>query len=114
MSQSHSAEDLAKHVRVYLTVFGSLMVLTVVTVAVSYLHLSIWPALILALVIASVKAGMVAGYFMHLIGEKKLILGILGLTFFFLLFMFVIFISAYNDQVGRAAIEMAGMVSGLA
>ncbi|MFT5143997.1 MAG: cytochrome c oxidase subunit 4 [Rhodothermales bacterium] len=114
MSHSHSAEELQKHVKVYLTVFGSLMVLTVVTVAVSYLHLSLWPALILALVIASVKAGMVASYFMHLIGEKKLILGILAITFLILFCMFAIFISAYHDQVGRAAVDMAGMVSGLA
>ncbi len=106
MADSHSMEEIQKHVRVYMYVFGTLMVLTVVTVAVAYLHLNIWPALIVALVIASIKAGLVAGYFMHLIGEKKLIMYILALTGTFLVIMFILFISAYHDQVGRAALEM--------
>ena len=106
MADSHSVEEIQKHVRVYLYVFGSLMVLTVVTVAVAYLHLSIWPALILALLIASVKAGLVAGYFMHLIGEKKLIMYILAMTMTFLVIMFILFKWAYHDQMGRAALEM--------
>lgn len=111
MAHAHSIEEIQKHVRVYLIVFGSLMVLTVATVAVAYLHLSIWPALILALLIASVKAGLVAGYFMHLIGEKKLILAILALTFAFLIFMFFLFTWAYHDQVDISALEVLTYVA---
>jgi cytochrome c oxidase subunit 4 len=81
-------------------VFGSLAVLTVVTVAVAYLDLPIWPALILALLIASVKGGLVGGYFMHLSTEKKIIYWVLMLTAGLLLFMFLIFISAHHDQEG--------------
>ncbi|MFT4604643.1 MAG: cytochrome c oxidase subunit 4 [Rhodothermales bacterium] len=106
MADSHSVEEIQKHVRVYMYVFGSLMVLTVVTVAVAYLHLSIWPALILALAIASVKAGLVAAYFMHLIDEKKIITSILALTMLFLTIMIILFNWAYHDQMGRAALEM--------
>lgn len=81
--------DIDKHVRVYITVFVSLMVLTVVTVAVSYLHLSVVPAVALALVIATVKASLVACYFMHLISEKKLIFVVLAFTVLFFLFVLI-------------------------
>ena len=98
MADVHSIEDVKAHVRTYLMVFGALLVLTVLTVAVAYLDLSIWPALIVALLIASVKGGLVAAYFMHLISEEKLIYWILGVTFAFLIAMLVLFISAYHDQ----------------
>ncbi|MBO6573888.1 MAG: cytochrome C oxidase subunit IV family protein [Rhodothermales bacterium] len=98
MSEAHSVEEIRKHVRTYMIVFGALLVLTVVTVAVAYIDLSIGPALALALFIASIKGGLVAAYFMHLIDEKKLIFWILGVTFAFLIFMFILFVSAYNDQ----------------
>ncbi len=99
-----SVEELKKHVRVYLLVFGALAVLTVVTVAVGYLRLPIWPALIIALIIASVKGGLVASYFMHLISEKKVIFWVLAVTFVFLICMFILFISAYHDQAMTAAL----------
>ena len=99
-----SVEELKKHVRVYLLVFGALAVLTVVTVAVGYLELPIWPALIIGLIIASVKGGLVASYFMHLISEKKVILWVLAVTFLFLFCMFILFISAYHDQSRTAAL----------
>ena len=95
----HVAE-IKKHVRVYLIVFAALAVLTVVTVAVAYLHLPIVPAVVLALVIASVKAGLVAGYFMHLVSEKKVIYAILIMTVVFLVGMFVLTLSSYYDQEG--------------
>ena len=103
MSDSHSPEDIKKHVRTYLVVFGSLAVLTVVTVAVGYMELSIWPALIVALSIATLKSGLVAAHFMHLITERKMIYHLLILTFVFLGIMFILFISAYNDQEGVIA-----------
>ncbi len=103
MSESHSPEDIKKHVRTYLVVFGSLAVLTVVTVAVGYMELSIWPALIVALAIATLKSGLVAAHFMHLITEQKMIFHLLILTFVFLGIMFILFISAYNDQEGVIA-----------
>ena len=65
--------DIDHHVKIYLRVFAALMVLTVVTVAVSRLELSVPLAIALGLFIAAVKAGLVACYFMHLISEKKLI-----------------------------------------
>lgn len=86
----HSHEAIKKHVKVYIIVFAALAVLTVVTVAVSYLHLPTPQAILLALIIASVKASLVALFFMHLISEKKVIFSILILTAIFLIAMFVL------------------------
>ena len=76
-------EHIRKEVRVYMIVFGSLAVLTALTVAVSYLHLDVRLAILVALAIASVKGSLVAGYFMHLRAEKKLIYAVLVLTVIF-------------------------------
>ena len=79
----HSVEEIKKETRTYLMVFAALGALTVVTVAVSYLDLSAGAAIALALAIASVKGGLVAGFFMHLISERKLIYSLLVLTAIF-------------------------------
>jgi len=76
-------------IRPYMLVFGALMVLTMVTVGVSYLELSVAAAVGLALLIASIKGSLVACYFMHLISERKLILILMGVTV--LLFFAVLF-----------------------
>ena len=71
--------------RAYITVFVVLMVLTLLTVWVSSLRLGIRLAVTVALGIATVKASLVAGVFMHLSTEKKLIVVGLALTAFFFL-----------------------------
>jgi cytochrome c oxidase subunit 4 len=76
----HHAADIDRHVRVYIMVFVALMVLTIVTVAISYLHLPVAMAVTVALLVAIVKGSLVACYFMHLISEKKLIYWVLALT----------------------------------
>jgi cytochrome c oxidase subunit 4 len=90
-----NAEEVKKHVRVYLIVFAALTVLTAVTVMVSYLHLPVHTAVIVALIIASVKGSLVAGYFMHLISEERIIYWVLGLTgaFFIVLMLLPVFTS---------------------
>lgn len=65
------------------------MVLTVVTVLVSYVHLSPAPAIALGLAIATVKASLVAAFFMHLKGERVLIYGLLAATLM-AVFLFVL------------------------
>jgi cytochrome c oxidase subunit 4 len=100
MSDTTHTDDIKKHVKIYMIVFAALAVLTVVTVSVAYLHLSIWPALIVALVIASIKGGLVASYFMHLISEKKVIFYFLIFTVIFLIAMFILTISSFHDQIG--------------
>jgi len=82
MTSDH-AVDIDKHVRVYITVFVALMVLTIVTVAVSRFHLPVPLAVTVALIVAIIKGSLVACYFMHLISEKKLIYAVLALTVVF-------------------------------
>jgi cytochrome c oxidase subunit 4 len=77
---SDHAADIDRHVRVYITVFVALMALTVITVAVSYLHLPTAMAITVALFVATIKGSLVACYFMHLISEKKLIYAVLVIT----------------------------------
>lgn len=83
----HSPEEIKREVRVYLIVFGALAALTVVTVGAFYGLKSypVYVAILVALAIASVKGFLVAGYFMHLLSEKKLIYAVLCLTVFFFL-----------------------------
>ena len=99
MSDDH-AIDIDKHVRNYVLVFAALAVLTVVTVAVYYLKLPVWAAIVVALVIATVKGSLVACYFMHLISEKKLIYLVLAITvaFFFVLLLAPV-LTSIADQV---------------
>jgi len=85
-----SVEAVKKHVKIYVAVFAVLAVLTVVTVTVSYLDLSVRNAVIVALFIATIKASLVACFFMHLITERKVILYILLLTFLFFIFLMVL------------------------
>ena len=63
-------EEIKHHVKTYVIVFVALAFLTIVTVAISYLDLGVGASVALALVVASVKGGLVASYFMHLIDEK--------------------------------------------
>ena len=84
------AEAVKKHVKVYVMVFSALAVLTVVTVAISYLQLPTSYAIGIALVVATVKASLVALYFMHLISEEKVILWLLLLCAAFLVALMVL------------------------
>ena len=81
MTTDHA--DIDRHVKVYIAVFVALMVLTVVTVAIARFHLPVPLAVTLALIVATIKGGLVACYFMHLISEKKLIYAVLALTVIF-------------------------------
>ena len=79
LTADHAA-DIDRHVKVYVTVFVTLMVLTIVTVAISRFHLPVKTAVAVAMFVATIKGSLVACYFMHLISEKKLIYAVLVLT----------------------------------
>ena len=95
-SGDHAA-DIDRHVKVYITVFFALMVLTVVTVAISRLHLSVPIAVAVAVLVAIVKGSLVACYFMHLISEKKLILWVLALTVAFFVALLALPVMTFFD-----------------
>lgn len=80
---SHNHHDVQKEVRRYFIVFAALLIGTVITVVISYLHLNLPLAITVALFVALVKASLVACYFMHLISEKRLVYIVLSFTVIF-------------------------------
>ena len=66
-----SSETASTHRPSYVAVFGALIALTVITVGVSRIHLGHAGNTVLALVVAGIKACIVAAYFMHLKFETK-------------------------------------------
>ena len=94
-----SPEAIQKHIRVYIAVFIALAVLTGVTVAVSYLHIeSVAATVTIALIIATIKGGLVAAYFMHLISEVRIIYWVLVLTVGF--FVVLMLLPVLTEQSG--------------
>ena len=84
MNDRHS-QDFDQEVRRYLYVFYALLFGTGITVLASYIpfgHRALNIAV--ALFIACAKAFLVAGFFMHLLSERKMIYGILIFTVIFL------------------------------
>ena len=104
---SHLAavDDHAEHglahvmpVRVLVSIFLILVLLTVVTIAATFFptgNFEIW----ISLGIATVKASLVAAYFMHLISEKKLIYATLILTAIFFVALMFLPLSHYFDPI---------------
>ncbi len=99
----HSVEEIRAEARKYWVVFLALVVLTVITVAVSYLDVSPGVAVFIALLVACFKGGLVAGVFMHLLSEKQAIYAILLLT---LVFFVVLMIGPSFGRLGSVASGM--------
>jgi len=98
MADHSSPEQLKKDIRVYLTIFGALLFGTVLTVALYYIHIpNVALTITLALIVASVKAFLVAGYFMHLISEKKAIYATLATTGFFFVALMALTLWSMHD-----------------
>ena len=96
----NATQDIKNEINSYIKVFGALAVLTVVTVAVASLKFSIGLAVLVAMVIATVKGSLVASFFMHLAHEKKLIYLLLFITLVFLTSLLFITFGTIGDQVG--------------
>lgn len=97
-SHSHSPQEIAKHNKLYVGVFIALLVGTVVTVGLNYLHFDSFVVTVsVALLVAVVKAFLVAGFFMHLISEKTAIYAMLAATVFFLIGMMVLTMWSLHD-----------------
>ena len=98
----HSPEHILKEMRVYLVVFVSLAALTAVTVFAFY-QLKAYPvrvAITVALIIATIKGFLVAGFFMHLLSEKKVIYGVLLITVIFFVFLMALPVSHHANPFG--------------
>src|SRR5437867_7320639 len=101
VAATHAAEHpdhFSHHVRRYLFVFYALLFGTLITVGASYIpfgHRAI--NIGVALFIAFGKGFLVAGYFMHLVSERKMIYGILAFTAFFFAGLMVLVIWSFGD-----------------
>ena len=94
--QSHSHDEHT--VRGYLMVYFALLAGTALTVWASYIHFPTREINIaVALVIACVKASLVAAYYKHLISERKMIYSVLGFTAFFFVGLMFLTIGAFHD-----------------
>ena len=83
-------EEVKHHIKTYVIVFIALAFLTLVTVAISYLDIGVKAGIALGLFVASIKASLVACYFMHLIDEKTTIYWTLiatAISFLILIFL---------------------------
>jgi len=89
-----------KHIRGYLLVGTVLLIFTGLTVSASYLDLPLVPTIFLALFIASIKASLVACYFMHLLSEKKLVYIILVITILFFIPLMMLPVITGLDRYG--------------
>jgi cytochrome c oxidase subunit 4 len=114
MSDNHSHADIAKHVKTYIMVFVALLIGTVLTVAVSYVNLGHGFNILVALLIACVKAALVAGFFMHLISEKTAIYAILASTVFFFCGLMFLTIWALHDFPANTVVSNTQAISAAA
>src|SRR5207249_11119873 len=91
------AHNVQKHVRGYLMVGALLLAFTGITVALSYVDFGTRKANIgVAMLVATLKAGLVAAIVMHLAAEKRLIYRVLIFTGFFVFgLIWVTFLACY-------------------
>ena len=97
---SESAEHVRQHIKLYWKIGITLLVLTAVTVGVSYIEFAVPLTILVALIIAATKGSLVASYFMHLVGERKAIYWALLLTAFFFIVLIFIPILGHTNTFG--------------
>jgi cytochrome c oxidase subunit 4 len=96
------AHGVHQHVMRYVMVGGTLLLFTIITVALSYVDFGTRKANIaVAMLVATFKAGLVAAIFMHLAAEKRLIYRVLLFTGLFVLGLFWLTFLAWYDPVTR-------------
>ena len=94
---SDHSSDISKHIRGYMIVGGTLLIGTILTVLASYVDLGHHWNIVLALIIATVKASLVALFFMHLISERQMIYIVLAFTAFFLVGLMFLTIGSFAN-----------------
>lgn len=96
------AHHVAAHVKKYLLVGGVLLGFTILTVYLSYVDFGSHKAnMVVGMLVAAFKAGLVAGIFMHLSAERKLIYRILVFTAIFVFALFWLTYFHWYDPIAR-------------
>lgn len=99
-NQAFTEDDFPRHVTslgTYFFIFGALMVLTVITVAVAYQDFGAWNVPI-AFGIATLKATVVVLFFMHVIHSPKITAVILLGS---VVFVAILFLLTFTDYISR-------------
>ncbi len=97
---SHDAEHVSKHVKAYVFVGGVLLVCTGITVWLSYVDFGSQNRnIIIAMIVATFKAGLVAAIFMHLKEEKITIWRFLIFTAIFVFGLFMLTLLHHVDPI---------------
>ncbi|HEU5075860.1 MAG TPA: cytochrome C oxidase subunit IV family protein [Polyangiaceae bacterium] len=84
-------------IKLLVGVFGALTVLTVFTVAVTAVDLGSQGNFVVAMIIATVKAGLVMAFFMHLVWDKKFNLTVFLSSFLFVLLFLSLALTDRNE-----------------
>jgi caa(3)-type oxidase subunit IV len=100
-----NVEEIQKSIKWYFIIGGVLMILSAATVGLSYYELPTHSLNILVgMILATIKASLVALIFMHLSHERSLIYKILAFTVAFAIVLFTLFILSHEDP-----LEFKGM-----
>lgn len=101
---NHSAHEGVGHIvdwRILFGVLTALLILTVMTVAIRYVDLGTWN-IVIALVIATIKASLVCLFFMHLYYDQPFN-SIILVTSLLMVLVFILFsltdLSAYQSDI---------------
>jgi len=102
-----NAAEIASHAKEYLKVGAALLVLTGVTVGLSYVDFGSRDLnIVVGMIVATIKAGLVAAIFMHLKGEKITIWRFLVMTVIFAIGLFFLTYLAHSDPVSGTSHAM--------
>jgi len=94
------AAHIASHIGAYVKVGVALLVLTGITVGLSYVDFgSRSMNIVVGMIVATIKAGLVAAIFMHLKGEKITIWRFLVMTGIFAAGLFFLTYLAHSDPI---------------
>jgi cytochrome c oxidase subunit IV len=103
-----TVEAVQKHVRSYILIGVALIFMTMITVGIAYVDLG-HPTLnmIVALTVATIKAGLVAAVFMHLFwdlfAKMAVLFKVLAFTGLFFTGLFSLTLWSYRDEVKSPA-----------
>ncbi|MBE7495184.1 MAG: cytochrome C oxidase subunit IV family protein [Verrucomicrobiaceae bacterium] len=98
MSDSADPAELQKHVKKYLLIGGILLAATAATIAIAFYEFPTHSMnIIVGMIVATIKASLVALIFMHLNHERPLIYKFLAFTTVFCVVLFVLFIFSNAD-----------------
>lgn len=96
----HGGHDVSRDIQFYWIIGGALLVATVITVGLAYVDFGSHRAnIIVAMIVATIKAGLVAAIFMHLLSEKWTIYRVLLITVVFAIGLFALSLLAFYDPI---------------